>query len=81
MRCYLRAAAGRDEPAVAGCPHCGAGFYFALIEHPDLSHAGMHYGRSHTDEVTRLKAARHPETVPGHEHRRLHGVFGHGSKG
>ena len=81
MKCYLCAAAGRDEPAVAACPHCGAGLCFAHFAHPDLGHAGMHYGCGHIEEAARVKAARHPESVSRYEHRGLQGLFSHTSKG
>lgn len=81
MNCYLCAAEEKVVPAIAACPHCGAGLCMAHFDHPQLGHAGMQYGCNHVDEATRLKTALHPRPASQHDHRGIHGMFGHASKG
>jgi hypothetical protein len=81
MECYLCAAAGRDESAVAACPHWGAGMSLAYFEQPNLGRAGMHYGCGHIDVAARLGAVRYRELAPRHEHRALRGLSSHAGKG
>jgi hypothetical protein len=59
MKCYLCAAAGRDEAAVATCPHCSAGLCFAHFENPPQGRPQPNYGScSHAAQAVALLAKR-----------------------
>jgi hypothetical protein len=59
MKCYLCAAMGRDEAAVAACPHCGAGLCFSHFENPPRDRPLPNYGRcNHAAQAAALLAKR-----------------------
>jgi hypothetical protein len=50
---------GRDEAAVAACPHCGAGLCFAHFENPPRDRPLPNYGRcDHAAKAAALLAHR-----------------------
>ena len=66
MKCYLCAAIGRDETAVAACPHCGAGLCFAHFENPPRGRPLPNYGScDHAAKAAALQAKRSSHLAAG----------------